>query len=67
LIADGFTVNLHYSPVYRQTYYERMGFKSGYCPAAERYFTETISLPIFPSLATTDQDRVIAALTKVMM
>ena len=53
-------------PVYKQPNYESMGFKSGYCPAAESYYTETISLPIFPSLGTTDQDRVIATLTKVM-
>ena len=66
LMADGFNVNLHYIPVYRQPYYESMGFKSGYCPAAESYYRETISLPIFSSLATTDQDRVIATLTKVM-
>ena len=65
-MADGFNVNLHYIPVYRQPYYESMGFKSGYCPAAESYYRETISLPIFSSLATTDQDRVIATLTKVM-
>lgn len=66
LMSDGFNVNVHYIPVYRQPYYERMGFKSGYCPAAESYYTETISLPIFPSLATTDQDRVIATLTGLM-
>ena len=65
-MADGFNVNVHYIPVYRQPYYESMGFKPGYCPAAESYYTETISLPIFPSLSTTDQDRVIATLTKVM-
>jgi UDP-4-amino-4,6-dideoxy-N-acetyl-beta-L-altrosamine transaminase len=67
LMADGFNVNVHYIPVYRQPYYESMGFKSGYCPAAESYFTETISLPMFPTLATTDQDRVIATLTRVMV
>ena len=66
LMADGFNVNVHYIPVYRQPYYESNGFKSGYCPAAESYYRETISLPIFSSLATTDQDRVIATLTKAM-
>ena len=67
LMADGFNVNVHYIPVYRQPYYESMGFKSGYCPVAETYYTETISIPMFPSLTTTDQDRVIDTLTRVMV
>jgi dTDP-4-amino-4,6-dideoxygalactose transaminase len=52
LIADGFNVNVnvHDIPVYRQPYYESMGLKSGYCPATESYCTETISIPMFPSL-----------------
>ena len=43
-------VNLHYIPVYRQPYYEKLGFKPGYCPAAERYYAETISIPMYPAL-----------------
>ena len=36
LRAAGILVNLHYIPVYRQPYYEQMGFEAGYCPEAER-------------------------------
>jgi dTDP-4-amino-4,6-dideoxygalactose transaminase len=28
----GINVNLHYIPIYRQPYYQAMGFKVGYCP-----------------------------------
>jgi UDP-4-amino-4,6-dideoxy-N-acetyl-beta-L-altrosamine transaminase len=56
-------VNLHYIPVYRQPYYEAMGFKAGYCPEAELYHRETISLPIYPDLSSEQQDYVITALT----
>ena len=52
-------VNHHYIPVYRQPYFERLGFSVGYCPDAEEYFQETISLPIFPTLSESDQERVI--------
>jgi len=55
-------VNLHYIPVYRQPYYERMGFPNGYCPEAEKYYTEAISIPMFPGLTTEQQDRVITAI-----
>jgi len=47
LRAHGVEVNLHYIPIYRHPYYERMGFKYGYCDEAEKYFMEAISLPIF--------------------
>lgn len=54
-------VNLHYIPVYRQPYYEAMGFRAGYCPEAERYHRETVSLPVFPGLTAEQQDYVINA------
>ena len=60
--AAGIQVNLHYLPVYRQPYYEAMGFRAGYCPEAERYHRETVSLPMYPGLSATDQGHVIAAL-----
>jgi len=62
LRAAGILVNLHYIPVYRQPYYEQMGFKAGYCPEAERYHREVISLPMYPALSEAEQDQVLAAL-----
>ncbi|MBE9523990.1 MAG: UDP-4-amino-4,6-dideoxy-N-acetyl-beta-L-altrosamine transaminase, partial [Chloroflexi bacterium] len=58
----GIGVNLHYIPVYRQPYYEKLGFKVGHCPESERYYTEAISLPIHPGLTVPQQDRVIEVL-----
>ena len=58
----GVLVNLHYIPVYRQPYYERMGFAPGYCPNAERYFAEALSLPVYSALTDTDQGTVVRAL-----
>jgi UDP-4-amino-4,6-dideoxy-N-acetyl-beta-L-altrosamine transaminase len=58
----GIGVNLHYIPVYRQPYYVAMGFENGYCPEAELYYREAISLPMFPSLSDAEQDMVIAVL-----
>lgn len=55
-------VNLHYIPVHRQPYFEAMGFRAGYCPEAEKFHRETISLPIYPGLTTEQQDYVIGAL-----
>jgi UDP-4-amino-4,6-dideoxy-N-acetyl-beta-L-altrosamine transaminase len=55
----GILVNLHYIPVYRQPYFERMGFKKGYCPNAEAYFKSCISIPIYASMSLEKQNRVV--------
>jgi UDP-4-amino-4,6-dideoxy-N-acetyl-beta-L-altrosamine transaminase len=62
LRAAGIGVNLHYIPVYLQPYYQKLGFKPGYCPEAERYYAEIISLPMFPELTMEEQDQVVKAL-----
>lgn len=66
LRTAGIGVNLHYAPVYRQPYYENLGFVEGYCPEAERYHREAISLPIFPDLSTSQQDEVIDLINALM-
>ena len=58
----GIGVNLHYIPVYRQPYYETMGFMPGYCREAERYYSDALTLPIYPSMTEAQQDTVIEAL-----
>ena len=62
LRADGVGVNLHYIPVYRQPYYERMAFTVGYCQEAEQYYDEAISLPLYPGLTEASCDQVINSL-----
>lgn len=62
LRAAGILVNLHYIPVYRQPYYAGLGFEAGYCPEAELYYHEAISLPMYPGLTEEDQDTVLRAL-----
>lgn len=64
--ATGIGVNLHYIPVYRQPYYEGLGFKQGYCPEAETYYAEAISLPMFPGLTEAQQNEIVTALRKVI-
>lgn len=61
---NGINVNLHYIPVYRQPYYEAMGYKIGYCPEAEAYFKQTLSIPMYPGLAEAEQAQVIQVLSK---
>ena len=66
LRAAGIGVNLHYIPVHTQPYYQALGFKTGDYPEAEAYYSEAISLPMFPNLDDAQQDEVIAALTQAL-
>jgi dTDP-4-amino-4,6-dideoxygalactose transaminase len=66
LSANGIGVNLHYIPVHTQPYYQLMGFKYGDYPESERYYSESISLPMFQSLSRPQQDNVISALKNVL-
>ena len=61
LRQDGIGVNLHYIPVPRQPYYRELGFDAAKWPEAERYYSEAITLPLYPALSEDEQDQVIAA------
>jgi UDP-4-amino-4,6-dideoxy-N-acetyl-beta-L-altrosamine transaminase len=58
----GIGVNLHYIPVHTHPYYQQMGFKEGDFPQAERYYSEAISLPMYQTLTSVEQDKVVGAL-----
>lgn len=65
LRAENIGVNVHYIPVYRQPYYQRIGFADVRLPNAEAYYASVISLPIFPRMTDNDVNDVIDAVRKV--
>lgn len=67
LLAAGIGVNLHYIPVYRQPYYEALGFKLGYCPEAEKYFCDALTIPLYPTLTEDDQNRILGMIHEVLI
>lgn len=58
----GIGVNVHYIPIHTQPHYRRLGFAPGQFPAAEAYYANAISLPLFPALTDAQQDRVVDSL-----
>lgn len=66
LRAKDIMVNLHYIPVHTQPYYQKMGFKQGDYPEAERYYREAISIPMYPSLTDSEQDEVVNVLREAV-
>lgn len=62
LRQQGVGVNVHYIPVHIQPYYRSLGFEVGDYPAAEAYYSTSVSLPLYPTLSVVDQDHVISSL-----
>jgi dTDP-4-amino-4,6-dideoxygalactose transaminase len=61
--ARGIGIGVHYPAVHVfQFYQERLGYRLGALPEAERIGERIVSLPLFPSMTDADQDRVITAM-----
>jgi UDP-4-amino-4,6-dideoxy-N-acetyl-beta-L-altrosamine transaminase len=67
LRTEGIGVNLHYIPVYLQPYYSTMGFKPESFSAAEKYYQEAISLPMFATMTESMQNNVVDVLSQVLL
>lgn len=63
LRSSGIFVNVHYIPIYRQPYYSK-GFNVNDFPNAEKYYSEAISLPIYPNLKDEEIQHVVDIIHK---
>jgi UDP-4-amino-4,6-dideoxy-N-acetyl-beta-L-altrosamine transaminase len=50
---------VHYIPAHTMPYYRGLGYAAGDFPEAERYYSECLSLPMYPSLTQEEQAYVI--------
>lgn len=65
LWAENICCQVHYLPVYRHSYYEKLGYEEGLCPEAEAYYNTCMSLPLYYTLTDEDVEDVIKAVRKV--
>jgi UDP-4-amino-4,6-dideoxy-N-acetyl-beta-L-altrosamine transaminase len=63
----GVGVNLHYIPVHLQPYYRDMGFQFGDFPESEKYYSEAMSIPLYPTMGRYRQDEIIKALREELV
>lgn len=54
LRANGLGVQVHYIPVYKQPYYQKLGFKMDSCPVCEEFYNRELSIPMYPTLSDED-------------
>ena len=66
LQANGIGVNVHYIPVHTQPYYRAKGFKPGDFPMSEAYYRNAITIPLYATMRTAQQDQVVAALKRAL-
>lgn len=66
LWAENICPQVHYLPVYWHSYYEKLGYEKGLCPNAEKYYKESMSIPLYYSLTDEDVQDVIRAVKKVV-
>lgn len=66
LAAENVCCNVHYIPTYYFPYYEKLGYKRGLCPNAEKLYEEIISLPLYYAMSDEDVESVIRAVKKIV-
>jgi dTDP-4-amino-4,6-dideoxygalactose transaminase len=62
MLRHGVCTNVHYIPVHLQPFYRKLGFTLGQFPAAESYYQEALTLPLFPTMTHEQQLGVVDAL-----
>lgn len=67
LKKQGIFCQVHYIPLHLQPYYQKMfGYRKGQFPKAEKYYQRCLSLPLFPGLGASDQNRVIKSIKSII-
>lgn len=59
LRVNNIFAQVHYIPVYQMPYYQKNGFENVKCQHAEKYYSECLSLPMYPTLSEKEQNLVI--------
>ncbi|MCU0822679.1 MAG: DegT/DnrJ/EryC1/StrS family aminotransferase [Spirochaetes bacterium] len=62
----GIMTSVHFIPLYRFTYYQKLGFKKEDFPKSEWVFDRTISLPVYPGMNDAEIDYVIENVTDII-
>lgn len=66
LLTENIGTQVHYIPIYKQPYYQRLGFNEVGFSNCEKYYETCISIPIFPNMTDQDVTTVVATIKKVL-
>lgn len=65
LREKGIGSQVHYIPVHKQPYYEKL-YGNLKLPGAEQYYRKTLSLPLYPGLTDEDINKVVASVKELL-
>ena len=66
LREKGIGTQVHYIPVHTQPYYrKKFGYGWGDLPISENYYSQILSLPLYPAMSDDDVERVISVIKKL--
>ena len=65
LRAANIGVNVHYMPIYRQPFYKKNGYDIQKFKESEKYYSEAISIPIYPALKKDQQMYIVETINKL--
>lgn len=66
LRAAGIGVQVHYVPVHHHSVSADLGLQPGDLPICDEAYEKLISIPMFPAMTDSDQDRVVATLAHLL-
>jgi perosamine synthetase len=66
LQEQGLNLQVHYIPVHLQPLYKARGFKMGDFPKAEKYYQQTLSLPLYYGLTNCDLRKIVKIIKSVV-
>ncbi len=66
LQEQGLSLQVLYIPVHTQPFYQKLGFKFGDFPKAEKYYQKTIVLPLYPDLKDSDLKYIVKTFKSVV-
>lgn len=64
LKSKGINTNVHYIPIYKHSFYKKLGFNKTNFKITEKYYKSCLSLPIFPGLKNKDFNLVVNEIKK---
>ncbi len=63
--AENICCNVHYIPTYYFPYYQKLGYKKGLCPRAEKLYDEMLTLPLYYGMSDGDVEDVIRSVSRI--
>ncbi len=66
MMQEGIGTGVSYEAIHLTTLFRAKGFREGQFPVSERISRETVTLPLFPEMRSSDVDRVCEAMKRIL-